>query len=237
VAAAALATYDPQIDRGWQFLAAGIIGVAALYGVPRLWLQSKGNRRVQRIQVGLPDALDMTNMCLTGGLPLQPALARVSSEIRVSHADLALEFDIVRRHAETFTLEQALSKFAERIDVPEIKSLTAMVTQAERLGTNVARALGEYADSLRRSHRQRAEERGNAASVKMLLPVALCLAPPVYILLLAPPLFQMREFVVRENQPGGFLTPVNPNAPASPDFFRRYGNNRSRTPGAPSSAP
>ena len=187
VGGALAATHESQQTLTLPILIAGLVVVVLLYAIPRLVLQSAAARRVQRIQVGLPDALDMIMMCLTGGLPLQPALERVGSEIRSVHPDLGLELEIVRRQAEAYTMEHALEQFADRTDVPEIKSLAALVNQTERLGTNVATALRDYADSMRRGFRQRAEERGNKNSVKMLLPVALCLAPPVYIYCSLPP--------------------------------------------------
>ena len=184
----------------------GTAGLAVLFAVPRLLLQSKASRRVRNIQTQLPDALDMMSMCLTGGLPLHQAIKRVSAELESSHPELAEELAIVQHQAETHTLSNALEQFAERIDADELRSLSALVTQTERLGTNVATALSDYAEGIRRAFRQRAEEQGNKTSVKMLLPVSLCLAPPVYILLLAPALLELREFVSRETRPGGALS-------------------------------
>ena len=199
--------YDPVKDPTFLILAVGAVGLIILYSAPRLWLQMVGNNRVRRIQLGLPDALDMVTMCLSGGLPLLQSLERVSKELKISHPDIAQEFEIICRHAEAHTLEYAITHFADRIDAPEIRSLSALVTQTDRLGTNVGGALRDYSDSMRRSYRQRAEERGNRASVKMLLPVSLCLAPPVYILLMAPAVLELRDFVTRENKPGGVLKP------------------------------
>lgn len=218
VGTAIVAAFQPTNDPTIQIVIAGAAILAILYATPRLWLQSVAARRLGRIQQGLPDALDMITMCLSGGLPLQQAMNRVSGEIRSCHPDFAFEMDVVRRQADAFSLDHALQQFADRIDLPEVNSLTAIVAHTERLGTNVATALRDYADSMRRNHRQRAEERGNKASVKMLLPVVLCLAPPVYILLLAPALLEIREFFVRENQAGGILTPV--------DMREALGNNQ-----------
>ena len=184
----------------------GAAVLAVLFAVPRLLLQSKANRRVRRIQTQLPDALDMISMCLTGGLPLHQAIKRVSGELESSHPELAQELAIVQHQADTHTLSNALEQFAERIDADELRSLSALITQTERLGTNVATALSDYAEGIRRGFRQRAEEQGNKTSVKMLLPVSLCLAPPVYILLLAPALLELRDFVSRETRPGGALS-------------------------------
>ena len=189
----------------------GTAVLAVLFALPRLMLQSKASRRVRQIQTQLPDALDMMSMCLSGGLPLQQAMLRVSSELETSHPQLAQELAIVQHQADTHSLSHALQQFAERIDADELRSLSALVTQTERLGTNVASALSDYADSIRRAFRQRAEEQGNKTSVKMLLPISLCLAPPVYILLLAPALLELREFVSRETRPGGALSQASEN--------------------------
>jgi tight adherence protein C len=209
VAAAACAIYDPARDITLPVLGVGVVVLVLLYALPRLWLQAAAARRVQRIQSGLPDALDMITMCLSGGLPLQPALERVGKEIKTVHPDLGLELEIIRRQADAHTLEHALTQFANRVDVAEISSLAALVAQTERLGTNVAVALRDYSDSIRRGFRQRAEEKGNKNSVKLLLPVVLCLAPPVYILLLAPAVLELRDFIIRENKPGGVLVPAD----------------------------
>ena len=207
VAFTAFAVYDPQQDMTLLVLIVGVVFGILIFAMPRLVLQAQAKRRVTNIQGALPDGLDMLNMCLTGGLSLQMAFERVSSEIRGAHRDLATEFDIIRRHSETHTMERALDLFAERIDTPEVKSLAAVTSQSVRLGSNVGTALQEYADSMRTGQRQRAEERGNRRSVAMLFPVALCLAPPVYILLLGPAVLELRDFALRENRAGGVLAP------------------------------
>lgn len=206
-----IAADDPVQEYTARILLVGLAITILISSFPRLLLHWQANARVRRIQTALPDALDMITMCLTGGLPLQDALERVGPEIHTVHPDLACELDIIRRQSETGSLEQALRQFSQRIDIPEITSLTALISQAQRLGTNVSTALRDYADGVRRNHRQRAEERGNTTSVKLLLPVVLCLAPPVYILLLAPALLQMREFISQENQSGGLLAPEIPD--------------------------
>lgn len=206
VAFAAFAVYDPQQDLTVLILVIGIVFGILIFAAPRLVLQSRAHRRVTNIQAALPDGLDMLNMCMTGGLSLQMAIERVGSEIRSSHPDLATEFDIIRRHSETHTMEHALDLFAERIDTPEIRSLAAITSQSVHLGSNVGGAMQDYADGMRTSQRQRAEERGNRRSVAMLFPVALCLAPPVYILLLGPALLELRDFALRENRAGGVLS-------------------------------
>lgn len=175
------------------------------YSIPRIVLNLQARARVDRIQRGLPDALDIIRMCLTGGLPLRDALERVAAEIGTFHPDIAAELHVIHRHADTNSMSVALKNFSRRIDTPDINALATLVSQSDQVGTNVASAVAEYADGLRRQHRQRADEAASKTTIRMLFPVILCLAPPIYILLCAPPLLQMRNFVRDEHEPGGIL--------------------------------
>jgi tight adherence protein C len=207
IAAAIAMMYVVDISWTTHVLIIGLIGAALLMSLPRLFLQSQASGRLRRIQYALPDALDMLSMTMSGGVPLEKALQHVSGEIGGTYPDLAGEFGIIRRHMETGSLDQALRQFAKRIDIPDVMALTAVLRQTERLGSNVVQAFLDYSDDVRRGQRQRAEGRANRTSILMILPIVLCLAPPIYILLLGPAAMQLRNFVVRESESGGVLRP------------------------------
>jgi tight adherence protein C len=199
----------PGTDLPQWMLLITAVSVVAAYALPRAILHGQASKRLGSIQRGLPDALDIIHMCLTGGLPLRDALARVSSEVEFFHSDVAVELEVVRRHAEMDSMTKALREFAARMNAPDVNALASLVTQSERTGTNVAVAVTEFSDGIRRQFRQRAEERAQKTSIRMLFPVLLCLAPPVMILLLGPPALQLRTFLQGARNPGGIL-----NAPA-----------------------
>jgi tight adherence protein C len=182
----------------------GVVAVL-IYAVPRWLLHVQAHGRLGRIQRGLPDALDIIRMCLTGGLPLRDSLQRVSQEVDFFHPDVAVELEIVRRHAEADTMAKALKEFARRMNAPDVNALASLVSQTEKTGTHVATAVTEFADGIRRQFRQRAEERASKTTIRMLFPVIFCLAPPVFILLLGPPVLQLRNFVKEAHAPGGVL--------------------------------
>ena len=192
---------------GWFPLAAGCFGALLLYALPAIVLRSLAAGRLRRIQYTLPDALDMIAMTMTAGLPIQDSVRRVARDLKDTCPDLAYELQIVSRQGDLGSFEKALRQFALRSELPEIQSLAAMVAQAELQGSPVGDALEEFADGIRLGRRQRAEEQGNKTSVMLLLPLIFCLAPPVYILLLSPAVIEMRDFVLRENRPGGILAP------------------------------
>lgn len=198
------ATSLPEIVGGATLLVA-LLG----YSLPRIMLSVQARRRVDRIQKGLPDALDVVRMCLTGGLPLREALDRVSREIEFFHPDIAVELEVIRRQADADTMPRALRQFARRINTPDVNALAALVTQTERTGTHVATAVTEYADSVRRAWRQRSEEQAGRTSIKLLFPVIFCLAPPIFVLLMGPPVVKLRNFVIEGHRPGGILDAAN----------------------------
>jgi tight adherence protein C len=177
-----------------RLVVAGLATLALVWSLPRIYLRLIGNRRVKRIQTALPDALDLMTMCLTGGLSLQDAFAHVSREIYFAHPDLALELLIVKRQSELRSSEFAFQHFSKRIDAPEIVNLSALITQGQRLGTDVVNSIREYADSIRLRRRQLADERSNKASVKMLFPLAFCLLPSAFIILWGPSLIELGKF-------------------------------------------
>ena len=186
------------------FIATGV-ACALAYIMPRLVLKLQANKRLRRIETGLPDVLDLIRMCLTGGLSLRDSLERVAREIEAFHPDLAVELEVIRRHAEADTMAKALKEFSRRMNTPDVNALASLVSQTERLGTHVAQAVMEFADGVRRQHRQRAEERASKTSIRMLFPVIFCLAPPVFILLLGPPAIQLKNFLRDSKRPGGVL--------------------------------
>jgi tight adherence protein C len=207
-----------------QIVLAGAAGVALVYGLPRLYLQSLGRARLQRIQRGLPDALDLVAMCMAGGLSFSEALDRVARDIRVSQPDLATELRIVRRQTEMGSLAQGFRQLADRIDLPELKSLSAIVVQSERLGTNLVAPLDTFSNDLRRDRRQRANARSASAVVRMMLPMVLCLLPATLILLWGPAVLELRDFWIKERGPGGALAiPADFRAPFIPDGLNREG--------------
>jgi tight adherence protein C len=223
---------DPGDGQALPIGLGGLIVAILLYTLPRLFLEVIGNNRVRRIEESLPDALDMATMCMSGGVPLQSALVRVSDEMQSIHPDLAFELRVVGRQMEAGSLDMAVRQFAARIDAPEVQSLAAILGQTERQGSGVASAFELFADNVRQNRRQRSEEAGNKTAVKLLFPLVFCLAPPVFLMLLAPAAVELTDFVRRERQPGGALSASAESVrPLLPDSSARQPREAPATPG------
>ena len=202
ILATALILCSPELAPAYNrfVIISGLVATIFAYGLPRLILSSIASKRRQAIENAFPDALDMIAMSVDGGLPIQDAMRRVSDEFKPAHRSLSRELLIIARQTDTGSVEQAMASFAQRIDMPEIGTWAALMSQSQRLGGKLAGALLECADRMRQNRKARAEQSGNTASVKLLLPTVLCLAPPVFILLIGPAALDFRDFMNRERE-------------------------------------
>lgn len=164
------------------------------WALPSLYVRSRAADRLHEIERAMPDMLDLLNMCVSQGMTVPKALQRVSRELRPVYPALAKELQIITEQARLMNLEEALKRFSERVDVPEVHSFTSLLTQTERMGTSVSEALTEYSDNMRETMRQRADEKANAATFKLLFPTVFCLMPAVYLFLLGPAIVELSDF-------------------------------------------
>ena len=183
----------------------GGIALLLAYSLPRVYLNWRGDQAADQTVLGLPDALEMIVMGLSGGLSIHAALARACIELTKSYPVLAAQLRIVRRQAAAANLELAFERWAERVELDEVSGLAALISQAERTGVSMATTLRNYADTLRMQRMQRLQTRSNRVAIQMLFPTVLCLAPATYIVLLAPPLLDLQKFREQENRAGGLL--------------------------------
>jgi len=166
---------------------AGMIG-------PSFWLDRRKKRRQTILRRGLPDALDVLIICQEGGLSLQAGLKRVADELRSAHPVLGSELKIVDREIQLGRSPgEALQHFAQRTDLEEALSLASVVGQSERFGASLVKSLRSHSDSLRLKRKQKAEEKAQKASTLILIPTLLFIFPAVFVVLLAPAVFQVMK--------------------------------------------
>ena len=165
---------------------AGVVFSLLGYSVPRVYLGYLARQRSRQIERGLPVAVDLLSLGLTGGQNIFNSLTRVAKEMKISNAVLADELRIVREQTEIGNLELAMMQFANRTNIPEVRTLALVLSQSERLGTDIAQTLMEFSTNYRATMRQRAESQANRASFWMLFPTVLCLWVPSLVILVGP---------------------------------------------------
>jgi tight adherence protein C len=168
--------------------------------LPRAVLARLIRRRQLLIRWGLADALDLMVVSIEAGLGLNAAMLKVSDEMKDVHPDISEEFNLANLEIRVGRdREEALRNLAERTGVDDLCSLVAMLIQADRFGTSIARAVRIFSDSLRTKRRQRAEQAAQKAAVKLLFPLTCFLFPTLFIALLGPAMLSLIDVFGRMN--------------------------------------
>jgi tight adherence protein C len=167
----------------------GVLIFTAAIGflAPNFWLGSVSNKRREKVRHGLADTLDLMVVAVEAGLGLDAAIQRVSDELSNVHPELSEELQIAMLETQMgIPRSESLSNLANRTMVDELRAMVAMINQAERFGTSIARALRNQADALRMKRRQRAEERAQQCAVKLMLPLIMFIFPAIFVVLAGP---------------------------------------------------
>ena len=170
-----------------------VISVTALgFVLPRFILKRMIKDRQNRIRIGLPDALDLTVICVEAGLALDQALMRVGQDLHHAHPDLSDEFHLVNLEMRAGKPRaEALRNLVERTGVDDIRSLVGTLIQTDRFGTSVAQALRVHSDSLRTERRQRAEEQAAKTTIKMVPPLVVFVLPSIIFVTIGPAVIEL----------------------------------------------
>jgi tight adherence protein C len=181
----AVAVLSLRSDRTGLTLAA-IMGVVG-YLVPSFVLGRLITKRKQRIENGLPDALDLIIVCVEAGCSLDQGILKTTEELAMSHPDLASELRTITSEVRAGKPRvEAFKNFAARTRVDDVRALVAMLVQTDRFGTSIAQALRTHAATSRQKRRQRAEERAAKVGVKLVFPLVFFLFPAFYVVTLGP---------------------------------------------------
>jgi len=170
-----------------------LVSVTAFgFFAPRFALKRKIQNRQRRIKLGLPDALDLTVICVEAGLALDQAMMRVGQDLHHAHPELSEEFHLVNLEMRAGKPRaEALRNLVDRTGVDDIRSLVGTLIQTDRFGTSVAQALRVHSDSLRTERRQRAEEQAAKTTIKMVIPLVLFVLPSIIFVTLGPAVIQL----------------------------------------------
>lgn len=155
--------------------------------IPQFMLRSQSGSRKAEIRFKLPDTLDLMVVCVEAGLGLDSTIQRVADETEKMAPEISHEFRRLNKELNAgISRIEAFQNMGMRSGVDEMRSLCAMIVQADKMGTSVADTLRIYADDLRTKRRQRAEELASKASIKMTFPLVLFIFPPLFIILMGP---------------------------------------------------
>jgi tight adherence protein C len=164
---------------------AGFVVVTALcFFYPDIWVDARAKERQEQIERELPDILDQTVIALESGLSFEGAMARISNN---GTGPLAEEF---KRTLQDMRLgmsrRSAYQALSDRTSVEDVKRFCKQILQAEEFGVSMASVVRNRASDMRVKRRYKAEELAQKIPVKIIFPLATCLMPVLFIVILYP---------------------------------------------------
>ncbi len=174
-----------------QALVLALFAGLAMHLGPDALLDNMIGKRQDEIQRGLPDTIDLLTITVEAGLGFDSALDRVA---RSTEGPLGQE---LRRTVRDMQLgrprAEALRGWADRVNLPELRTLVSSLIQAEEFGITMGDVLRSQATELRERRRQRAEEHAQKMPVKILLPLIFLILPSMFVVLVGPGVLDLVE--------------------------------------------
>ena len=165
--------------------------------VPDVILGILGSRRLEQIFIGMPDALDLLVICIESGLGLDAAMQKVAEEFHINNPVFSEELMVTCTSIRLGkSRNDALHDLGERTGSDDLKTLAAVLVQADRFGTSVAQALRVHSEDLRTRRRQRAEEMAAKTTVKILIPLVLFIFPSIFVVAVGPAIIRIMEVLM-----------------------------------------
>ena len=144
-------------------------------------------KRKEKLDRGLPDALDLMVVCTEAGIGLDAAFHRVSNEIGHSHPVLAdelmltsVELNILPRR------QEALDNLMHRTGTPAIEAVVNTLGQTERYGTPLGQSFRVLASDFREQRMLRAEAKAARLPAVLTVPLVVFILPSLFAVLLGP---------------------------------------------------
>jgi tight adherence protein C len=169
-----------------------VLGGGLGFYLPEIVITFMIKGRKEKIFLGLPDALDLLVVCVEAGLGLDAGMRRVSEEMEDSHPELCQEFNLCNMQLQMGRVRrEVLHDLGVRTGVDDVRSLVAILIQADKFGSSIAQALRVQSDSMRTKRKQMAEEKAQQTAVKMIFPLVLFIFPGIFVVLVGPAAIMM----------------------------------------------
>ncbi len=164
-----------------------VAGAALMFYLPDIVVGLMGSQRKQNIFFSLPDALDLMVVCVEAGLGLDQAMRKVSEEMKTTATVISEEFALSNMQLQMGRpRNEVLQELGSRSGVDDLRSLAAILIQADKFGSSVAQALRVQSDAMRTRRRQMAEEKAAKTAVKLIFPLVIFIFPGIFVVLVGP---------------------------------------------------
>lgn len=168
------------------YLILGILAVGGLLGTDML-IKNAGDKRIKKLTLALPDALDLLVICAEAGLTVDAAFNRVAKELGRAYPELGDEFAMTAIElAFLHERRNAFENLAYRVNLDSVRGVVTTMIQTERYGTPLASALRVLSAEFRNERMMRAEEKAARLPAIMTVPLILFILPVLFVVILGP---------------------------------------------------
>lgn len=151
------------------------IGIVVIVVLPLAGIARQRRLRQERIDLDLPDFLDVLAVTVTAGVGFRSALATVSERFGGPLAEeVVLTLNQIRNGA---SLRDAFQRLRQRNDSEPLSSFVTAYLQSEELGAPLADTLNRIAQDMRRDSAQRQRQKAARVAPRVTLVTSMVLVP------------------------------------------------------------
>lgn len=164
-------------------VAAGMAGLL----LPDMVVRYRRKRYVQRVESGLPDALDLLVICSQAGLGLSSAIVRVAEEMQHSGQDIGLELGLTANELQMMADSRlALMNMGSRTGIDGLVRLGTTLVQSMQYGTPLSQSMRVLSAEMRQETLTRFENKAARLGVMLTLPMVVFILPCVFLVVGGP---------------------------------------------------
>ena len=168
-----------------------VLAVVGGWVGPMAVVRRRAEERLHQIEREMPDLMDLLVVTVEAGLSFNSSL-----KIATERLDGPLGDELrltLQEQSLGLSTEQALRNMLVRCDTIGVRSFVRSVLQGETLGVSIGQIMRNLAQEVRLQRKAAAEERAQKAPVKMLFPLIFLIFPSMFVVLLAPAMFEFAK--------------------------------------------
>jgi len=172
------------------FLYFSVVGFMS-YAFIDIWLWRMGVKYRDFFRDEIPYFIDMVALTLETGMNIEQALIYITNNGRTRLSGL------LKKHLKMMnmgkSLEEVMSEIKEYIPILEFENFISSILQSKKLGVSLSETLKIQSDLIRTKRRQRAEELGRKAAVKISVPLVFFIFPALLIIYIGPGILRLMQ--------------------------------------------
>jgi tight adherence protein C len=152
--------------------------------MPMFILRKRAARRLEKIDLEVPELVDLLVTTIEAGVGFGAALQTTARRVE---GPLGEELRVaLSEQGMGLTINEALRNMLGRANSPALRVFVQAILQGDTLGVSIGKIMRDLAIDMRKRRRQAAEERAQKAPTKIIFPLVLLILPALFIVCLGP---------------------------------------------------